>query len=69
MKSEDKKINELVDLIDEFMCNQGGHLNVSFNFEKQKLKFEKLQLERQVKDCKNACFSATLMEGIEEESK
>lgn len=66
---KEQKIDELVSLIDQFMEQQGGHLNIYLD-EKQEFQLEKIELERQVKDCQNnACFSPTLMQNLDDKEE
>ncbi len=69
------KIDDLVSMIDSFMSNNGGHMNVTVNKDGE-IETDKEYVEKDVTtlsslDCCNnmACSVPTLFEGMDREDK
>lgn len=72
---EDKRIDDLVSMIDSFMSNDGGHMNVTVN-EDGEVKTDEEYIDKDVVtlgclDCANnmACSVPTLFEGMDREEE
>lgn len=65
---EQSKIDEIVAMIDGFMSNDGGHLNVSVD-ETGKVETESVEIDKMISlDCAKgnlACNVPTLFEGMD----
>lgn len=64
--NKEKQIDTLVDMLDNFFENEGGHINVKVDKTNDKIDLEKVEIEKNP-DCINgACKTPTLFEGLDE---
>lgn len=72
MLTSDKRIDDIVKMLDDFMSNKGGHMNIKVNNNggiKYKDKQKSVKTSRSL-DCiegNTACSSPTLFEGLDDD--
>ncbi len=70
MQNSDKRIDDIVNMLDDFMSGKGGHMNIKVNNNggvKYKEKQKKVTTSKSL-DClegNTACSSPTLFEGLD----
>lgn len=63
-KNKEKQIEDIVNLIDEFMKKDGGHMNLSVSKE-GKVSKEEIIIDSRLDCGQSACTTPTLFEGLD----
>lgn len=65
----DKKVEELVKMLDQFVEDGGGHMNVQFNDDSEEFNVEKIEVKKGLDSCgvQSACQIPTLFTDEDDE--